>query len=173
MSPCRALPCCGGPATCRADSASTASMQARPMTSISSSTGKPALLGEFQHRQERLAVAHQKRGEFALGRLPLLVDRVIASSQGGSPFQGLFTRFDSESGRTAASTFNYAWDTVASSAMARMALKKMKRQRKRLVSSSWKQAELPFECHYMMRDPLNQSAVEEIAFTGTNAPHST
>jgi len=52
---------------------------------------QPALLDEFQHRQKRLAVAQQKRGEFALACLPLLVDRVIASSQGGSPFRGLFT----------------------------------------------------------------------------------
>src|SRR5947209_219967 len=31
----RALPCCGGPAICAADSSSTASMLARPMTSMS------------------------------------------------------------------------------------------------------------------------------------------
>jgi hypothetical protein len=43
----------------------------------------------------------------------LLVNRMVVSFHGGSPFKVLSPRFYSESGGTAASTSNYGWDAVA------------------------------------------------------------
>jgi hypothetical protein len=64
-------------------------MLARPITSISSSIA--AVLDQLHHRQQRLPIADQKLGELALARLPLLVNRMVVSSHGGSPFQGFVT----------------------------------------------------------------------------------
>jgi hypothetical protein len=50
-----------------------------------------AVLDQFHHGQQRLAVADQKLGELALADLSLVVNRMLVSFHGGSPFQGLIT----------------------------------------------------------------------------------
>src|SRR5204863_1957279 len=52
--------------------------------------GHAALLNQFHHGQQRLAVADQKLGKLSLA-LPLLLNRMVVSFHGGSPFQGFVT----------------------------------------------------------------------------------
>ena len=53
--------------------------------------GHAAVLDQFHHGQQRLAVADQKFSELAVANLSLLVNRMVISSHGGSPFQGFVT----------------------------------------------------------------------------------
>jgi len=58
---------------------------------------QPVLLDEFQHRQKRLAVAHQKTRRVRARRLPLLVGCVADSTPGASLFTVRSPRFCSDS----------------------------------------------------------------------------